>query len=702
MIAMTRQEDLVGSWVGADSRRRALALALATLTLAACARAAAPGMPTPVGAPAAGAIPGLPPGVGTPANPVGTGFQTRGVIEGFYGVPWSHQDRLDMLRFLGTVGLNTYIYAPKDDPYHRERWREPYPPADLARVAELVRVGREAGVNVWFAVSPGLSMTYASDADYAALLAKLDAVHAVGVRAVGLFLDDVPETLTHPEDQARFRSLAAAHAFVINRLKTDLDARGVALLVVQTAYTNVFGSRPYLDELAAALPPSVPLIWTGTDVRPVAMTAAAAREWGSWIRRKPLVWDNYPVNDFLPGRLFLGPITGRATDLESAVDGYVANPMNQAHASMLPLWTIADYLRHPGQYDPTASRARALKALYGHSRDARKARQGIAAMTTFADAYPTDIASGPLAPLLWPVRAFDYTRALASAGAMRAALDTMRALAGDDSATWAPLVRELSPFADSAAARLQRARADTMYALKGDSLVFRGELDRIVLPAARTSPTVDAVFYDWPDATWRPMARPGIGPAPKIALTADSATLYLALDVPDTALSAFPGDSALVGDHVEIALADPAHEETPLLLIATPATAARPAAIAPWALSLSPFFRPLLAAAPAIPPLALAYFKAPVPPAFTAAAAAARVASTRDAQRWQIEMAIPRSGLPVTRGPLGDVLRLAVVAVPATTTAPTVGAFAPLTVGTLSPRSRPLNPATYTEVVLPR
>ncbi|HEX9106438.1 MAG TPA: beta-N-acetylglucosaminidase domain-containing protein, partial [Longimicrobiales bacterium] len=497
---MTRIEHTAGRLAGIPARRRSLAsvcaLLLSALALAACAGTSAPGKATPQGS----GIPGLPAGVGTPANPVGQGFQTRGVIEGFYGTPWSQQDRLDMLRFMGKVGLNTYFYAPKDDPYHRERWRQAYPSAELARLAELVRVGREAGVNLWFAISPGLSMTYSSDADYAALLAKLDAVRAIGVRDVGLFLDDVPETLTHPEDQARFHTLAAAHAYVIKRLKADLDTRAMGLVVVQTAYTNVFSNRPYLDELAAALPAAIPLIWTGVDVRPVAMTAAAAREWGGWIGRKPLVWDNYPVNDFAPTRLFLGPITARAPDLGQAVDGYVANPMNQAHASMLPLWTIADYLRDPAHYDPAASQQRALQALYGASRDRARARQGMAAMKVFADAFPTDVGSGPLAPLLVPVRAFDYTRAQTTVSAMRAALDTMRTLAAADSATWWPLVRELTPFADSAAARLQRVRADTSYALRGDSLVFRTELARITAAVLRASPTVDAVFYDWPDA----------------------------------------------------------------------------------------------------------------------------------------------------------------------------------------------------------
>ena len=73
-------------------------------------------------------------------------FQQTGVVEGFYGPPWSHQDRIDILRFMGRVGLTHYYYAPKDDPYHRDRWREPYPATERTQLRELANVARESGV----------------------------------------------------------------------------------------------------------------------------------------------------------------------------------------------------------------------------------------------------------------------------------------------------------------------------------------------------------------------------------------------------------------------------------------------------------------------------------------------------------------------------------------------------------------------------
>lgn len=44
---------------------------------------------------------------------------TRGFIEGYYGNPWSVEDRSDLMTYGGYYKLNAYFYAPKDDPKHR-------------------------------------------------------------------------------------------------------------------------------------------------------------------------------------------------------------------------------------------------------------------------------------------------------------------------------------------------------------------------------------------------------------------------------------------------------------------------------------------------------------------------------------------------------------------------------------------------------
>src|SRR5215470_10690485 len=141
-------------------------------------------------------------------------FIHRGVVEGFYGPPYAHVDRLWLIDRLGTWGMNRYVYAPKDDPLHRAQWRDPYPPDALREFAELIERGRAAGVEVGFAVSPGLTIEYASADDVRALQAKFRGFQALGARFVSLALDDVPTTLLHTGDQARFGSLAEAHVAV--------------------------------------------------------------------------------------------------------------------------------------------------------------------------------------------------------------------------------------------------------------------------------------------------------------------------------------------------------------------------------------------------------------------------------------------------------------------------------------------------------
>ena len=145
-------------------------------------------------------------------------FPERGVVEGFYGPPWTHQDRIDILRFEGAHGMNVYYYAPKDDPYHRKLWRDPYPPEAQQRLSELVEAANRNFVDFCFAISPGLTMAYSSDLDFQVLTNKLESVGKLGVSCFALFLDDVPQDLQDPQDQAQFKTLAQAHIYLTNKL----------------------------------------------------------------------------------------------------------------------------------------------------------------------------------------------------------------------------------------------------------------------------------------------------------------------------------------------------------------------------------------------------------------------------------------------------------------------------------------------------
>ncbi|TMR96224.1 beta-N-acetylhexosaminidase family protein [Nonomuraea basaltis] len=292
----------------------------------------------------------------------------RSTIEGFYGTPWTHADRMEHLRFSGRHKLNTYVYAPKDDPFHRERWREPYPEEELARLAELVAEAAARHVRFVFALSPGLSMVYSDPAERAALRAKAEQVWEAGVREFALLFDDIPPELRHEPDREAFGTAegasASAHASVCRDFAEEFLAPHGAerpLTMVPTDYAGT-GRTAYRDRLAEELPPDVLVWWTGSDVVVGEITAydmtAAAASYG----HRVALWDNFPVNDFDFARVFLGPLVGRATELgDVPLEGITANPMVEAAASRLALTTVADYAWHLAAYDPARSHQRAVR-----------------------------------------------------------------------------------------------------------------------------------------------------------------------------------------------------------------------------------------------------------------------------------------------------------------------------------------------------
>ncbi|MCH6160856.1 beta-N-acetylglucosaminidase domain-containing protein [Streptomyces sp. M600PL45_2] len=310
-------------------------------------------------------------------------MRSRGAIEGFYGKPWSQRDRLRQLDFYGAHKMNTYIYAPKDDPYHREKWREPYPAAKLRELAELNRRADARHVDFVFSVSPGLDVCYSDPAELRALRKKAGALWDIGVRDFGLFFDDIDPELKCARDKERFGDdpdpSAAAQAHLLNEFqRTFLDPREGAgrLSTVPTEYSGT-ESSPYRKRFAKLVGDEIVLYWTGPEVVSPTVGDEDAEAAADVFRHDLILWDNYPVNDFLPRRLFLGPLKGRSRTLdEHGIVGLAANPMPQAEPSKVGLATAGDYAWNPAGYRPGRSWEAALRDIGGRARDA---------LRTFAD-----------------------------------------------------------------------------------------------------------------------------------------------------------------------------------------------------------------------------------------------------------------------------------------------------------------------------
>ena len=227
----------------------------------------------------------------------------------------------------------------------------------------------------WFGLRP-VGIGYVDDADADLVVAKLRDYLDLGAAGLLLLADDIPAALD-AATAGRFTELADAHVWLVNRVADACDA---PLAFCPTEYAGPGGD--YLHRLAASVPADVALNWTGAQVCSAAITAAEARAIGTVLRRPPLVWDNYPVNDGgMTDQLHIGPIRDRDPDLAEATAGIWVNPAMEPEANLVPMATWADFLADPAGYDPDASWAHALERVTGSKADAG----AVAALAAHAD-----------------------------------------------------------------------------------------------------------------------------------------------------------------------------------------------------------------------------------------------------------------------------------------------------------------------------
>ncbi|KJH42184.1 hyaluronoglucosaminidase [Dictyocaulus viviparus] len=229
-------------------------------------------------------------------------------LSGFYGRPWTFEQRKHLFSRLNRLGLNTYVYAPKDDLKHRPQWRIPYndEEAESAKASDITFV---------YSLSPGIDIVYSKFEDLTCIKSKLDQVRMLGCESFALLFDDI-ECEMNETDKQRFSSFVAAQV------------------------RSVFVTNEIYEYLGR---PRFFFCPTGPRVISRHITVEHVQSVASVIIRKPLIWDNLHANDYDQKRVFMGDFSGRPVALKKEISGLLINPSCKYELNFVPLRTFADW-----------------------------------------------------------------------------------------------------------------------------------------------------------------------------------------------------------------------------------------------------------------------------------------------------------------------------------------------------------------------
>ena len=279
----------------------------------------------------------------------------RGLVEGYYGNPYSEADRMGLLEMFGEMKMNVYIYGPKDDAYHKSKWREEYPAELGKKITEYVNVAKANKIEFMWAIHPGEDIQW-NNTDRANIVNKLKAMCKLGVRSFAVFWDDLwGDDGTHGDEQAELMNYIAAE---LKKAYPDVKP----LTICPTQYNRGWANSIYLPALGDIMDSDINVMWTGNSV--VDMINKSDMQWiNNQIKRKAYIWLNYPVSDYCINHLLMGPTYGNDLDIADMLSGFVSNPMEYAEASKVSLFSIADYTWNMPAYDSNASWEAAMKYL---------------------------------------------------------------------------------------------------------------------------------------------------------------------------------------------------------------------------------------------------------------------------------------------------------------------------------------------------
>lgn len=293
--------------------------------------------------------------------------QWFGVIEGFYGSPWTFRQRTTLMEFLGHCGLNTYIYAPKFDVKHRVNWKEKYTKVEIGFFNKLRRSASDSGIRIVIALSPGLQFDFFDSCSFQLLLSKYQQFSDIGFTSFGLFLDDLPIESANPLHQAQ----------LVNKLHSSLNSIDdfcfCPTIYCQMQMISHPNANKYLQILHDNLDPDIRIFWTGSSVISRKIDILDFEYIHNIMPRKIMIWDNIFADDYVPANMtFTGPIIDRDFRILNNASGFLVNPSQNFNLSMIPISTFADFVNLKDEYNGAVSWDKTLEMFFPDNLDILK------------------------------------------------------------------------------------------------------------------------------------------------------------------------------------------------------------------------------------------------------------------------------------------------------------------------------------------
>ena len=318
----------------------------------------------------------------------------RGIIEGYYGVPYSAEVTKDLFRFMARYKMNMYMYGAKSDPYHSQKWADAYPTSITSEqrklgyltqsmLKDITKVAHQCKVNFIWAIHPGSNFIKTGDNTVVTkIMTKFQNMYKLGVRQFGICVDDVGI----PTDNAILQLNADRITEIQNLIDQKWNKEGAApadtvkpLNVVPQVYNfnqSTEENRQKFYDALRSTPAKVDIYITGTRTWSVP-NSSDLQKGKSYLGREVAWWWNYPCNDQDVTKLFpldiysnfnvhprISSTARLEADLQDAMT-IIINPMQQGEVSKIALFSVGDYTWNNAAFDHISSWEAALPAVVG-------------------------------------------------------------------------------------------------------------------------------------------------------------------------------------------------------------------------------------------------------------------------------------------------------------------------------------------------